>query len=85
MRTQTRLPAPRTVLPSAKFFLVLFLGAFLALPCLAVAGPGEGGLTLMRFPTVHGDSVVFEAHGNLWRVGRAGGTAARLTVNRGTN
>jgi tricorn protease len=37
----------------------------------------------MRFPTLHGDSVVFEAHGNLWRVSRAGGLAGRLTAEPG--
>ena len=39
--------------------------------------------TLMRYPTLQGDSVVFEAHGNLWEVNRAGGTARRLTTDPG--
>ena len=39
--------------------------------------------TLMRFPTMRGNSIVFEAHGNLWRVGREGGTAQRLTADPG--
>ena len=39
--------------------------------------------TLMRFPTLHGDTIVFEAHGNLWQVGRAGGVAQRLTSEPG--
>jgi len=38
---------------------------------------------LMRFPTLHGDKLVFEAHGSLWSVDRAGGTAARLTTEPG--
>jgi tricorn protease len=38
---------------------------------------------LMRFPTLHGDSVVFEAHGTLWQVARTGGTASRLTAEPG--
>jgi tricorn protease len=37
----------------------------------------------MRFPTLHGGSVVFEAHGNLWRVSREGGSASRLTADPG--
>ncbi|HET7922019.1 MAG TPA: PDZ domain-containing protein, partial [Gammaproteobacteria bacterium] len=41
------------------------------------------GDTLMRYPTLHGDSVVFEAHGNLWQVSRTGGTARRLTTDPG--
>ena len=39
--------------------------------------------TLMRFPTMRGNSIVFEAHGNLWRVGREGGTARGLTADPG--
>ncbi len=38
---------------------------------------------LMRFPTLHGDSIIFEASGNLWRVGRDGGIAKRLTTDKG--
>ncbi len=57
------------------------------LPALAllalVAGTAQAGDTLMRYPTLHGDSVVFEAHGNLWEVNRAGGTARRLTTDPG--
>ena len=34
--------------------------------------------TLARFPTLHGDQIVFEAHGNLWQVGRRGGKAGQL-------
>ncbi|HVO09149.1 MAG TPA: S41 family peptidase [Vicinamibacteria bacterium] len=39
--------------------------------------------TLMRYPTMHGDTVVFVAHDNLWSVPRSGGTAARLTADEG--
>jgi tricorn protease len=38
---------------------------------------------LTRFPTLHGDTVVFEAGGNLWKVARTGGTAQRLTTDTG--
>ncbi len=37
----------------------------------------------MRFPTLHGNTIVFEAHGNLWEVSRSGGTAHRLTADPG--
>ena len=37
----------------------------------------------MRFPTLHGGQIVFEAHGNLWEVAREGGIARRLTANAG--
>jgi tricorn protease len=38
---------------------------------------------LTRFPTLHGDAIVFEAGGNLWRVSRSGGEALRLTTDLG--
>ena len=52
---------------------------------LALAGLGSASAqdALPRFPTLHGDSVVFEAYGNLWKVDRAGGTAQRLTSDAG--
>jgi tricorn protease len=39
--------------------------------------------TLMRFPTLYRNTIVFEAHGNLWQVPRWGGMASRLTVDPG--
>ncbi len=36
-----------------------------------------------RGPSVHGDTLVFTAEGDLWRVSSAGGTAQRLTSNAG--
>ena len=50
--------------------LALLLGAFVATPALA------DDASLMRFPTLHGDRIVFESHGSLWSVDRAGGSAA---------
>ena len=38
---------------------------------------------LLRYPTIHGNDVVFVAAGNLWRVARTGGTATRLTSDPG--
>jgi tricorn protease len=57
--------------------LVLLLGAFIATPSMA------DDASLMRFPTLHGDKIVFESHGSLWSVDRAGGSAARLTAEPG--
>jgi tricorn protease len=37
-----------------------------------------------RFPSLHDDTVVFTAEGDLWRVGIAGGVAQRLTTHPGT-
>ena len=57
------------------------------LPALALltfaAGTVRADDTLTRYPTLHGDSIVFEAHGNLWKVNRTGGTAQRLTTDPG--
>src|ERR1700689_812145 len=39
--------------------------------------------SLMRFPTLHGDQIVFESHGTLWSVDRTGGSAVRLTAEPG--
>jgi tricorn protease len=36
-----------------------------------------------RFPTIYGDTIVFTAEGDLWRVGIQGGVAERLTAHAG--
>ncbi len=38
---------------------------------------------LLRFPSIHGDTVVFTYAGNLYSVPTAGGTARRLTSHEG--
>ena len=51
---------------------------------LALVGAGtiaEGAIP--RFPTLHGNTIVFSSGGNLWSVSRAGGTATRLTTDKG--
>ena len=60
--------------------------ALFAAAALGLAQAGSAQVhdwTIMRFPTLHGSTVVFEAHGNLWQVGRWGGTASRLTADPG--
>ncbi|HEX3443143.1 MAG TPA: hypothetical protein VHS80_00380, partial [Chthoniobacterales bacterium] len=59
-----------------RFGLSAVMSGLLAVPVLAQT-PGQ---VFMRYPTIHGESVVFEACGNLWLVDRKGGTAQRLTT-----
>ena len=63
--------------------------AWIVALAVVVAGLAAPGATraadnvLTRYPTLHGDTIVFEAAGNLWRVSRQGGTAERLTTDGG--
>ncbi|HEX5340490.1 MAG TPA: PDZ domain-containing protein [Gammaproteobacteria bacterium] len=60
----------------------LLLSVFI-LSSVSAVGAAQAGNTLTRYPTLHGNAVVFEAHGNLWKVARTGGTAVRLTTDPG--
>ena len=54
------------------------------LACVAAAAgdaPPQSGY--YRYPSVHGDTVVFTSEGDLWSVGIRGGAARRLTSNPG--
>ncbi len=41
----------------------------------------EGRQGYYRYPTLHGDTLVFAAEGDLWKVGATGGLAQRLTTH----
>ncbi|HYW34631.1 MAG TPA: S41 family peptidase [Balneolaceae bacterium] len=49
----------------------------------AAAQNANGEHLLCRFPTLHNNTIVFEAAGNLWKVDRSGGTAQLLTSDKG--
>lgn len=51
------------------------------LSSISFAGLRQG---YYRFPTIHGDKIVFTAEGDLWSVGISGGTATRITTSHGT-
>jgi tricorn protease len=61
----------------ARIFAILTAGY------CSLAGADEPSHVLMRFPTLHGNTIVFAAHDNLWAVARGGGTAVRLTSEPG--
>jgi tricorn protease len=67
--------------PTARIWR-LSLAVVLASTVLA-ARAEPSGATLMRYPTLHGQSIVFVAHDNLWSVARGGGVATRLTADPG--
>jgi tricorn protease len=69
----------RQCAPGAWFGAVAFAFALLAMPAMSSAA----GRLLMRFPTLHGSTIVFSAAGNLWQVDRKGGVAQRLTTDKG--
>src|SRR5205807_688135 len=60
-------------MPAALGGLLLFVSVTLA----------ADDTRLLRFPTIHGDAVVFSHAGNLYSAPSAGGTARRLTSHEG--
>src|SRR3982750_1494579 len=57
----------------------LLLLGFIALQVRAESPHGY-----YRFPTIHDDTIVFTAEGDLWRVSVKGGVAERITSHLGT-
>ncbi|MEJ2538192.1 MAG: hypothetical protein P8048_14270 [Calditrichia bacterium] len=67
-----------------KRFLIfsLFLLAILPLSMQAQT-QADTSQSLCRYPALHGQNIVFESGGNLWRVSTSGGIATRLTTDPG--
>jgi tricorn protease len=57
--------------------VLLLIGVVLALSLPVTAQKGQLGY--YRFPAISGDTIVFTAEGDLWRVNASGGIAQRLT------
>jgi len=51
--------------------------------CIVGFSPAQDETKLLRFPTVHGDQIVFSYAGDLYTVTTGGGTARRLTSDVG--
>jgi tricorn protease len=52
-----------------------------ALSVVSTALDAQGTLGFYRYPAIRGDTVVFAAEGDLWRVSVSGGVAQRLTTH----
>src|SRR5260221_170890 len=62
--------------------LTALLAGVLALFCVAPL-PAQDEARLLRFPTIHGDTVAFTHAGNIYSAPAAGGLARRLTSHDG--
>jgi tricorn protease len=60
---------------------VAFAAVFLASFGTGHADSGHAGY--YRFPAIHGDTIIFTAEGDLWKVSLKGGVATRITTDAG--
>ena len=57
--------------------------AFVSAAAFVVLCSAQQNRGYYRFPSIHGDSMVFTSEGDLWEVGVEGGVARRLTTHLG--
>ncbi len=62
---------------------VLIAFAFISFFSLGTGEADSGHAGYYRYPAIHGDTVVFTAEGDLWKVSTKGGIATRLTSDAG--
>jgi len=60
---------------------VRWVGVWLA--AVVTASPAPAQTKLLRYPDIHGETVVFTYGGDLWKAPATGGTAIRLTAHPG--
>ena len=73
-----RMPRKK-IFPMAAFIIAASCAASAA----QAAGEAAGRSGYYRYPSLHGDTVVFTSEGDLWSVGMQGGAARRLTSDPG--
>ncbi|MEO7208406.1 MAG: S41 family peptidase [Steroidobacteraceae bacterium] len=69
----------KRILPMAAFVMAACCAASAARPASEPAGRSG----YYRYPSLHGDTVVFTSEGDLWSIGIRGGAARRLTSDSG--
>ena len=76
---------PRTVAMLIAFACVFFLslGKGDARSARKATDAANAHLGYYRYPAIHGDTIVFTAEGDLWKVNIKGGAAERLTSDAG--
>ncbi len=78
-----RIPAgPLPLRASARIGAAVLLAGLVCFGAAPPAAPTPPGY--LRYPALHGDTLVFTAEGDLWTVSASGGTARRLTSHPGS-
>src|SRR5262245_52851630 len=70
-----------TIMSRTHFTVPLFVSLFALTIAAAHTDPSTQGY--YRYPSLRGDTIVFTAQGDLWKVGVKGGAAQQLTTHPG--